>query len=227
MHEIDTPMDADLAAAGAARTGEHPVGRRAKRAFDLLVAVPALLLLSPLLLGIAIAIRLSDGGPALYRHTRIGLDGRPFACLKFRSMVRDADAVLARHLAQNEVAAREWAETRKLKDDPRITRLGDVLRKTRVDELPQLVNIVRGDMSVVGPRPIVAAEIEKYGPHIDDYVRARPGLTGAWQVSGRSDVTYGERVRLDTDYVNNWSLARDVVIIVRTIPAVLASRGSY
>jgi exopolysaccharide production protein ExoY len=162
-----------------------------------------------------------------YRHRRIGLNGADFDCLKFRSMVANGDEVLARHLAANSEAAREWEETRKLKNDPRITPLGSNLRKTSIDELPQLVNILRGEMSFVGPRPIVTAEVPKYGACIDQYLSARPGLTGPWQVSGRNEVDYTTRVELDRNYIESWSFWRDLAIIVKTARVVVSARGSY
>lgn len=204
-----------------------PIGGLSKRSLDLVVACAALLFLLPLFLAIIVVVRASDGGPALYRHRRIGCDGREFDCLKFRTMDPDAQQILQRHLRSDPLAAAEWRRARKLKVDPRVTPLGLVMRKTSVDELPQLINVIRGDMSIVGPRPIVHDEIGHYGAAIEDYFRTRPGLTGAWQVSGRSDTTYDERVALDTDYVTNWSVGRDVNIIVRTVPVVLGRRGSY
>ncbi|WP_349370893.1 sugar transferase [Salinarimonas sp.] len=213
--------------ASNARTLRRPVGGLAKRALDVAIAAAALLFLLPLFLAVAAIVRGSDGGPALYRHRRIGLDGREFHCLKFRTMVPDAEAALQNHLRRDPLAAAEWRRTRKLKQDPRVTRLGGVMRQTSVDELPQLVNVLRGEMSIVGPRPIVHDEILKYGGAIEHYFRVRPGLTGPWQISGRSDTGYDERVSLDTDYVSNWSVERDIVIIVKTVPAVLSRRGSY
>jgi exopolysaccharide production protein ExoY len=204
-----------------------PVGGLWKRSLDLTIACAALLFLLPLLVAVAVMVRASDGGPALYRHRRIGCDGREFDCLKFRTMVPNAQEALEAHLRGDPGAAAEWRRTRKLRNDPRVTPLGDVMRKSSVDELPQLINVIRGDMSIVGPRPIVHDEVGRYGPAIDHYFRTRPGLTGAWQVSGRSDTGYGERVALDSDYVANWSVRRDVVIIARTVPAVLTRRGSY
>lgn len=175
---------------------------------------------------IAFLIR-RDGGPALFRHPRVGLGGVTFSCFKFRSMVIDADARLARLLASDPVAAAEWETRRKLPRDPRITRIGAFLRRTSLDELPQLLNVLRGEMSLVGPRPVVREELDQhYGPATEAYCRTRPGLTGLWQVSGRSDTTYAERVQLDTRYVNEWSLALDLWILLRTIPAVLQRRGA-
>lgn len=209
------------------KTQGEAVGGAAKRGFDVIGALMALLLLLPLFALIAVAIKLWDRGPVFYRHRRIGLNGEAFDCLKFRSMVMDSDEVLSRYLAGNSEAAREWDETRKLKRDPRITPLGASMRKTSIDELPQLVNILKGEMSFVGPRPIVTAEVPKYGTCIDHYLRARPGLTGPWQVSGRNDVDYATRVALDSNYIESWSFWRDVVIVVKTARVVVTARGSY
>jgi len=194
---------------------------------DLIIVFWALLLLLPLLLVVAAAIKLSDGGPIFFRHKRIGRDGVQFECLKFRTMVTNSDDILRQHLAENTEAAREWEETHKIKSDPRITALGLCLRKTSVDELPQLINVLKGEMSLVGPRPIVAAEVPKYGECIEQYLRARPGLTGLWQVSGRNDTDYASRVMLDRNYVQDWSLWRDLVIITKTFRVVLNGRGCY
>jgi lipopolysaccharide/colanic/teichoic acid biosynthesis glycosyltransferase len=166
-------------------------------------------------------------GPFFYRHSRVGLEGKAFDCLKFRSMVINADEVLARHLAANSHAADEWQKDRKLKRDPRITSLGAGMRKTSIDELPQLLNILKGEMSFVGPRPIVIEEVPKYGPVIAHYLRARPGLTGPWQVGGRNDLDYATRVALDRGYVENWSFWGDLTIIAKTARVVVAPRGGY
>jgi len=198
----------------------------AKRSLDVSVALTALFLLLPLFLLIALMIWATDRKTPVFRHMRIGRDGRRFGCLKFRSMVPEGDAVLAAHLAADPQARAEWAATHKLSDDPRITRIGHVLRKTSLDELPQLWNVLRGEMSLVGPRPIVTAEVARYGHAFATCFSVPPGLTGLWQVSGRSDTTYAERVALDLDYATRWSLRRDLTIMLRTIPAVLAQRGS-
>jgi exopolysaccharide production protein ExoY len=203
------------------------VGGRGKRYFDVTAALSSILFWLPLLCLIAIAMKLADGGPVLYRHRRVGQNGQAFDCFKFRTMRVDADEALHRHLSANPDAAREWQQNQKLKSDPRITPLGAVLRKTSLDELPQLFNIVKGEMSLVGPRPIVLNEVPKYGECIAHYMRARPGLTGAWQVSGRNDVDYARRVWLDTEYVENWSFWRDLAIISGTFRVVLTSRGCY
>ncbi len=167
-----------------------------------------------------------DGGPALYAHRRIGAGGREFMCLKFRSMITDGDAVLRRLLETDPKAAAEWSETRKLRRDPRITWIGRILRTTSLDELPQLLNVLRLEMSLVGPRPIVRGEIERYADEIAFYYETRPGITGLWQVSGRSDTSYVQRVHLDTWYVKNWTLWHDLAILAKTIPAVLKRQGA-
>jgi exopolysaccharide production protein ExoY len=187
----------------------------------------ALLLSLPLFVFVAVLIKCRDRGPVFFVHRRIGYGGRPFGCVKFRTMVPNGDEVLRSHLEASPAAAREWAETRKLKADPRVTELGLILRKSSLDELPQLFNVLRGDMSLVGPRPIVPAEARMYGQELAAYLRSRPGLTGAWQVSGRSDESYASRVLMDRNYVEKWSLWRDVIIMVKTVPALLTARGSY
>jgi exopolysaccharide production protein ExoY len=198
-----------------------------KRAMDILGAGALLLLTLPLLLAILVAVR-RDGGPAIFRHTRIGLGGRPFACLKIRSMCLDAEARLTSLLAADPAAAQEWALRRKLSPDPRVTRVGAVLRATSLDELPQLLNVLRGEMSLVGPRPVVQAELDQhYSPAAAAaYAESRPGITGLWQIGGRSDSTYVERVLLDTRYARDRSLGLDISILLKTVPAVLARRGA-
>jgi exopolysaccharide production protein ExoY len=203
-----------------------PLGGGAKRACDLALALLAIIFLMPLMIVLALLIRLQDGGPAVYRQQRIGYAGRAFGCLKFRTMVKDAPERLAALLASDPEAMAEWTAAQKLRSDPRITRMGAFLRKTSLDELPQLFNIVRGEMSLVGPRPIVEAEVERYDRSFASYARSRPGLTGLWQVSGRSDASYAARVNWDVDYVQRWSMAGDLAIMVRTVPAVLLGKGS-
>jgi exopolysaccharide production protein ExoY len=205
----------------------HVIGRSSKRAVDLLVATTALVLLSPLLLIVAMIVKLCDRGPVFYSHTRIGFGGVGFGCLKFRTMKTDANAQLAELLQTNRAARMEWEATRKLKSDPRVTVVGEILRKSSIDELPQLINVVRGEMSLVGPRPITAEELPLYGEHISAYMAGRPGLTGHWQTSGRNDVSYQHRVSLDVDYLDNWSLGRDFLIMAKTIPVLFLRRGSY
>ncbi|HJS84436.1 MAG TPA: exopolysaccharide biosynthesis polyprenyl glycosylphosphotransferase [Acetobacteraceae bacterium] len=203
----------------------RPVSRFLKAAVDIVGATVALIVASPLFLAIAVAVRL-DGGPVLFAHQRVGAGGRHFYCLKFRTMVADADRVLEDALANDPALAVEWQATRKLRNDPRITPVGRFLRKTSLDELPQLINVIRLDMSLVGPRPIVDSEIPLYGDDIAQYYAARPGLTGLWQVSGRSDTTYARRVQLDVWYVNNWTIWHDVAVLLKTIPVVLGRVGA-
>lgn len=204
-----------------------PIGGIAKRSFDVTSAVLALLVLSPIFLMIMALVKFTDKGPAFYGHRRVGHNGRNFHCLKFRTMVMNGDEVLRQYLAANPEAADEWKSTRKLKNDPRVTAIGTVLRKLSLDELPQLINIIRGEMSVVGPRPVVDEELNYYESAARYYLSTRPGLTGLWQISGRNDVSYKARVDFDTQYVQNWSMMQDMFIIVRTVPAVCMSRGSY
>ncbi|UHS59488.1 sugar transferase [Agrobacterium vaccinii] len=204
-----------------------PIGGIAKRSFDVSSALLAILILSPIFLMIMALVKFTDRGPAFYGHRRVGHNGRMFHCLKFRTMVTNGDEVLRQYLAANPEAAEEWKATRKLKNDPRVTAIGNVLRKLSLDELPQLINIIRGEMSVVGPRPVVDEELNYYESAASYYLSTRPGLTGLWQISGRNDVSYKERVDYDTQYVRTWSMMQDVSIIFKTIPAVCMSRGSY
>ncbi|WP_449409515.1 sugar transferase [Methylobacterium komagatae] len=205
---------------------ERRLSVAAKRFIDVAVAGSALFLLLPLLIFVAVTVWMGDGKSPIFRHRRLGRGGRPFGCLKFRTMVVDAEAALVTHLADNAAARAEWAATQKLTNDPRVTALGRVLRKTSLDELPQLINVLRGDMSLVGPRPIVQAEVARYGSAFNTCFSVPPGVTGLWQVSGRSDTSYEERVALDLDYAARWSLRRDLVILFKTIPIVFAQRGS-
>lgn len=198
-----------------------------KRAFDLLVAMVLIVLTAPLMIAIGLMIRQQDGGPALFRQTRIGRGGRRFTCYKFRSMRVDAAERLRELLTNDPEALREWSQNHKLKNDPRITKLGHFLRRSSLDELPQLFNILKGDMSLVGPRPIVFSEIQRYGYSFVYYAAGRPGVTGLWQVSGRSDIDYAERVQLDVKYAKSSSLMTDMGIMFMTLPAVLFSRGAY
>jgi exopolysaccharide production protein ExoY len=188
---------------------------------DVVIALIALVLAAPVMLVVAALIRVIGGGPALFSQSRVGFDGKPFACYKFRTMCINADQVLREYLARNPESAMEWESNRKLKRDPRVTFFGLMLRKSSLDELPQLFNILRGDMSCVGPRPIVADELQRYGACAGEYLRTRPGLTGLWQVTGRSDSDYSTRVALDSQYVRNWSLWADLVILLRTVFAVM------
>ncbi len=202
------------------------VGARVKRLMDILLAGLGVVILSPLLLVLAALVKLTSRGPVLFGHRRLGEGGRHIRVFKFRSMTADAEACLQDLLAADPSLCAEYEATYKLKDDPRITPLGHWLRQTSLDELPQLFNVLRGELSLVGPRPIVADEIAKYGPAGAAILRVRPGVTGLWQVSGRSDLDYAERVRLDMDYITHWSLWLDLRILAATIPAVLRRRGA-
>ena len=204
----------------------QPLQRTAKIAFDLSIAALALLVLAPLLLLVALVVKL-DGGPALFSHTRIGAGGREFKCLKFRSMSVHGESMLQRLLIRDPAAAAEWAAKHKLRNDPRVTWIGRLLRKTSLDELPQLLNVLRLEMSLVGPRPIVHHEVPRYAEDIAYYYEARPGITGLWQVSGRSNSSYERRVRLDCWYVKNWTVWHDIAILAKTVPVILSRKGAY
>ena len=199
----------------------EPLGGRAKRTVDVALALALLILATPLMLVVAGLIRLLMGGPVVFGHKRVGYRGRVFICYKFRTMAANTQELLERHLADNPEAAREWRATRKLANDPRVTTLGHILRKSSLDELPQLFNVLRGDMSLIGPRPIVPEEVARYGRHTEAYFSARPGITGVWQTSGRNSVSYRARVARDRYYARNWSLWLDLVLLAKTIPAVL------
>jgi len=197
------------------------------RLLDIAIAALLLLFLAPLMLLVAALIYITDPGPIFFAHRRLGRDGRTFPCLKFRSMVVDAEQRLKHLLATSAEARDEWARDFKLRRDPRITPIGNFLRKTSLDELPQFINVLRGEMSIVGPRPIVEGEIERYGRYFADYSRVKPGITGLWQVSGRNNVHYRRRVALDVSYARNKCLGLDLRILAMTIPAVLLAKGSY
>ena len=197
-----------------------------KRGFDIFGSMGIILILSPLLFYIYNKVK-KDGGPAIYGHERVGKDGKPFKCLKFRSMVVNSKEVLDNLLASDPEARAEWDATFKLKNDPRITKIGQFLRSTSLDELPQLFNVLKGEMSLVGPRPIITAELERYNEEVDYYLLSKPGMTGLWQVSGRSDVDYDTRVYLDAWYVKNWSMWNDIAILFKTVGVVLKKDGAY
>ena len=203
----------------------RPWPQLVKRAFDVLAAGALLLFVSPLMALIAWQIRRTDGGGVIFAHTRIGRHGQLFRCYKFRTMVANSAEVLAELLANDPAARAEWEKDRKLRHDPRITAIGRFLRKTSLDELPQLLNVVRGEMSLVGPRPVVLDELELYGEARVYYLQVRPGLTGLWQISGRNDVDYERRVSLDAWYVRNWTLWYDILILFRTL-LVVPGRGN-
>lgn len=216
------PIRSRSRGAGRDRTLELGI----KRGFDFSAALTLLVLLAPLILVLAIVIRSHDGGPALFRQMRIGRRGKPFHCWKFRTMARDAEQALERVLQSDPVAAKEWKDSQKLSHDPRITGVGHFLRRSSLDELPQLFNIIAGEMSFVGPRPIVQSERDRYGESFAHCFSVTPGLTGLWQITGRSDSSYAARVALDSRYASEWDFLLDTKILLKTVPAVLSQRGS-
>lgn len=197
------------------------------RLFDICASLALLVFLAPLMIVVAALIIISNPGPVIFGHKRLGRDGRTFACLKFRSMVTDSQERLAHLLATDPEARREWERDHKLKNDPRITPIGAFLRKSSLDELPQLFNVLRGDMSLVGPRPIVMDEVRRYGRYFSHYSQVRPGITGLWQVSGRSNTSYRRRVAMDVTYSRSQSLPLNIKILLMTVPSVLLAKGSY
>ena len=203
-----------------------PAARALKRAFDVAVSASLLFVTLPFFVATAVLVA-ADGGSPFYAQARVGRHGRSFRLWKFRSMTVDAEARLRRLLDEDPAARAEWDRERKLRKDPRITGLGRILRKTAIDEIPQLWNVLKGDMSLVGPRPVVEPELERYGEEADAYLLVRPGITGLWQVAGRNDVDYARRVALDAWYVRHWSFWNDLVVLFMTIPALLSRRGAY
>ena len=201
--------------------------RLAKRVFDLAATICGGFLILPILLVLAVLVGIDNKGHIIFAHRRVGQNGKLFPCYKFQSMVPDAQERLEEYLAKNPEARKEWEESFKLTNDPRVTKLGAFLRKTSLDELPQLWNVLMGDMSLVGPRPIVTKEVERYGDYIREYYMVPPGITGMWQVNGRSDTTYEERVAMDTWYVRNWSVWIDLVYLFKTVKTVFTGKGAY
>lgn len=204
-----------------------PLPRLTKRCMDIVASLVGGILLLPLLFYIAVAVKMSSRGPILYGHDRIGKDGKHFKAWKFRSMFENSNDVLEYYLEQHPDLRLEWEQDHKLRYDPRVTRIGRFIRKTSLDELPQIWNVVRGEMSLVGPRPIVNAEVAKYGPYYGLYTMVTPGITGLWQISGRNNTTYDERVQLDSYYVRHWSPWLDMYLLIRTIRIVLFADGAY
>lgn len=198
-----------------------------KRLIDFILSFVAIIILSPLFIILAVLIKVTSPGPVFFKHKRLGLNGKIIEIYKFRSMVINAQEILDKLLAENPELRKEYEETYKLKNDPRITKIGKFLRKTSLDELPQLFNVLKGDLSLVGPRPIVLKEINKYGEYGKFLLRVPPGVTGLWQISGRSDVDYDERVEMDMQYITNWNIWLDLNILFKTIPAVLKKDGAY
>ena len=230
--QMDRAVYPEVAAAPR-MSAMKPIGLNAaefalKRVFDLLSVVVILALFGWLMIVIAVMVRISGGNKILYGHMRVGRHGRPFKCLKFRSMVSNSDEVLRNLLETDPDAREQWERDFKLKDDPRITRIGRFIRKTSLDELPQLWNVVKGEMSIVGPRPVVQAEFEQYyGGAREHYLSVPPGLTGLWQVSGRNDLDYAQRVQLDKSYVENSNVFYDFMIVMRTVKVMVVRRGAY
>lgn len=198
----------------------------AKRVLDVAGAIVLAIVFSPLIFAIIIMMRRKDG-PIIYKHRRIGRDGQAFECLKFRTMVPNADQVLRELLERDPAIKAEWVRDHKLRCDPRVTRIGRFLRRTSLDELPQLWNVMRGEMSLVGPRPVVREELLRYGRNVRAYLSAKPGITGLWQVKGRNDTDYRRRVVLDTYYVRNQNLLLDLYILLQTTRVVLGGSGAY
>lgn len=201
--------------------------QRVTRALDVIVALVAILFFAPLMIAIALCTYLANPGPIFFAQPRIGRGGQMFRCLKFRTMATDAEARLQELLRTNPAARAEWDQDHKLRNDPRIVGIGGFLRKSSLDELPQLFNVLKGEMSLVGPRPIVEAEARRYGRYIRHYCSVRPGITGLWQVSGRNDTSYRRRVAMDVAYSRSRNAAMDIRILAITVPSVLMAKGSY
>jgi exopolysaccharide production protein ExoY len=220
---------AGLESAGEIAARERAAGGGQGFEFWLNFCLAALLLLFilPLMFVLAAAVFAEDRGPVIFSHRRIGKAGKPFYCLKFRTMAVDAESRLQELLASDAEARKEWARDHKLKTDPRITRIGSFLRKSSLDELPQLVNVLFGEMNLVGPRPVVQAEIAKYGRRFQHYCSVQPGITGLWQIGGRNDVSYRRRVAMDVLYARSKTVGLDFKILLLTVPVVLMRRGSY
>jgi len=219
------PLDVTTASEVVVGQPGATYARYGKRALDLTLGILLIPLVLPAVAVLALIVLMTDGHRPFFVQARIGRGGRVFPCFKLRTMIVDSESALARHLAENADAAAEWARDRKLRDDPRITRIGRFLRKTSLDELPQLWNVLRGDMSLVGPRPIVRAELARYGEHSVDYLALRPGITGLWQISGRNDVSYDERVALDVRYRRSMNPVEDLRIMLMTAAELFRRTG--
>jgi exopolysaccharide production protein ExoY len=214
-----------LISENSAPSRSYALGGSYKRVIDIVLASIAFISAIPIFAVVALAIKLSDGGPIFFRHQRVGFGGKTFPCLKFRTMRVRSD--LIELLKADPQAAEEWKTKQKLSNDPRVTAIGASLRRSSIDELPQLINVLKGEMSLVGPRPVTTEEMARYGRDAVHYLSTRPGLTGAWQISGRNDLSYSERVRLDAEYCTTWSPLVDLSIMLRTVPALFSHRGSY
>jgi lipopolysaccharide/colanic/teichoic acid biosynthesis glycosyltransferase len=207
----------------------HQSSDRAKRLFDIIFSLLVLLLCAPIYLVLAIAIACTSSGSIFYVQERVGRNHRRFGCIKFRTMIPNADRLLHEMMAQSEDLRQEFSENFKLKRDPRITRIGKFLRSTNLDEFPQFINVLKGEMSIVGPRPLVPQEIERYGTHIDRILTIRPGITGLWQVSGRNDIPYAQRIRIDVSYVKRRNFWLDLRIVLKTVrlTVIPKNNGAY
>ncbi len=214
---------------GLAVPTDVPVGLNGpvKRVIDVVVATTLFIFILPMLAAIAILIRAQGAGPVVFKQTRCGKAGKAFTCYKFRTMQIDAPATLQELLERDPAAAAEWEKNQKLQNDPRVTKLGIFLRRSSLDELPQLVNIIAGDMSIIGPRPVTFKELPRYGSKLPYYAAARPGVTGLWQVNGRNKLAYEQRVAYDAAYAKDWSLIGDLKIILKTVPVVLFTDGAF
>lgn len=225
--EIESLIDGHVMMFSMRNNLRNSWNRLLKLVFDWCLTLVGTICISPFLLVIGAWVYHDSPGPVIFKHRRVGKDGKEFNCYKFRSMCVDADVKLKELLEKNPEARAEWEKDFKLKHDPRITKSGAFLRKTSLDELPQIFNVLKGEMSLVGPRPIIQAEVPRYGRFIEDYYMVRPGITGMWQTSGRNDIDYDERVQMDTWYVRNWNVWFDVVLLWRTFKVVLAGKGAY
>ena len=225
--EVDTFFDQKMVLMRMRNNMARRVNRLCKWLLDTCGALLGLTIFLPVYLALALLIYIDSPGPILFSHRRVGQGGREFPCYKFRTMVPDSHSQLQKYLKDHPEALLEWETYYKLKDDPRITRVGYWLRKYSLDELPQFLNVLKGEMSLVGPRPIVRDEVPKYGRYIEDFYLVKPGITGLWQVGGRNDVSYDDRVQIDSWYVRNWSVWLDLVILMKTVRYVLTGRGAY
>ena len=225
--EVETFFDQKLVLLRSHNNMAGALNRFSKLLLDVVGAAVGVFTFLPVYFLLSLLIFVDSPGPILFSHRRVGRGGRKFNCYKFRTMVPNAHAELQKYLAAHPEALQEWEVSYKLKEDPRVTRLGRWLRRTSLDELPQFLNVLKGEMSLVGPRPIVQEEVEKYGPFLEDYLMVRPGITGLWQVSGRNDVSYEDRVRMDSWYVRNWSVWLDLVILLKTVRYVFSGKGAY
>ncbi|MGB0064908.1 MAG: sugar transferase [Terracidiphilus sp.] len=231
-HELQASQEEgvllDPARSYSLRLPTQRIGYRiVKPAMDLAIAAAILPLAFMLGLAIAILVKISSPGPVFFRHRRVGTGRRPFLLWKFRTMFHGSDHALSLHLARDPDAHQEWARHQKLRQDPRVTRIGRLLRRTHLDELPQLLNVIAGEMSLVGPRPVIEEELKRFGAGDRLYTAAKPGMTGLWQVSGRASLPYERRIALDVQYVATWSVLGDLRVLIRTFGAICDARGVY